>query len=358
METKTTLINQLISDPKSFSENDLKALLGKADFSYRDLRPILMRIFDVNLGSIKNASEADQGVLGKLNRRSRRLREKKFWKKIRGGNYSKIILAEGDSWFEYPLFIKDIVDHLNKNKKGYAINSIAYGGDWMANILYEQEYIEKLSLLNPDVFLISGGGNDIVGGYRLAQLLNNRKDVPPIIEADLNSGQGKIQFAEVCFNKEFFGLIELFRLQYMLLFESIKAGEKKFKNLKVITHGYDYAIPGSKIGPGLKRSLINKFTHNGIWLETPLLLRGYTNNKERIAVVYGMIHFFNEMLIEAGSKYKNVYHIDIRGAVDPEKGWFDELHPKSKEFGKIARVFRKCIESRDTDKKLYKVVEE
>ena len=71
-----------------------------------------------------------------------------------------------------------------------------------------------------------------------------------------------------------------------------------------------------------------------------------------------MIHFFNEMLIEVGSKYENVYHIDSRGAVDPKKGWFDELHPKSKEFGKITRVFEKCIESTDIDKKIYKVVEE
>jgi len=358
METKASLINQLISEPRKFSEDALNELLNKEDFSFKDLRPMMMRIFDVNLGTIKNASEADQGILGKLNKRSRRIREKQFWEKIIKGDYTKIILAEGDSWFEYPLFITDIIDHLNKSKNKYAINSLAYGGDWMANILYEQEYIEKLSLLNPDVFLISGGGNDIVGGYRLAQLLNRRKDIPAIIEADLNSGQGKIQFAEVCFNKEFFGLIKLFKLQYMLLFESLKAGKEKFKNLKIITQGYDYAIPSSKIGPGLKKSLINKFTHNGIWLETPLLLRGYTNNKERNAVVYGMIHFFNEMLIEVGSRYENVYHIDSRGAVNPKKGWFDELHPKSKEFGKITRVFEKCIESTDIDKKIYKVVEE
>ncbi len=358
MEKKTSLINQLIQSPKDFSEKKLDELLNIEDFSFRDLRPILMRIFDVNLGTIKNASEADQGMLGKLNKRSRRIREKRFWKKIKKGNYSKIILAEGDSWFEYPLFINDIIDHLNKSKRKYAINSLAYGGDWMTNILYEQEYIEKLSLLNPDVFLISGGGNDIVGGYRLAQLMNPRSEVPAIIEADLNSGEGKIKFAEICFNKEFFGLIKLFKLQYILLFESIKAGKEKFKNLRIITQGYDFAIPNSKIGPGLKRSLINKFTHNGIWLETPLLLRGYTNIKERKAVVYGMIHFFNKMLIEVGSKYKNVYHIDSRGAVDPKKGWFDELHPKSKEFGKIAHVFEKCIESTDTDKKIYRVVEE
>ena len=83
METKASLINQLISEPRKFSENALNELLNKEDFSFKDLRPMMMRIFDVNLGTIKNASEADQGILGKLNKRSRRIREKQFWEKIK-----------------------------------------------------------------------------------------------------------------------------------------------------------------------------------------------------------------------------------------------------------------------------------
>src|SRR5690606_13444516 len=117
---------------------------------------------------IINNSDADAGYIGKLNRKSQKKRDRKFWKKIKTGKVDKVILAEGDSWFEYPRFITDVIDHLNK-RNDYAIKSIAYGGDWLSNILLENEYIEELSLLKPDVFLISGGGNDIVGGYRLAQ---------------------------------------------------------------------------------------------------------------------------------------------------------------------------------------------
>ncbi|MGD2035995.1 MAG: hypothetical protein PVF73_13110 [Bacteroidales bacterium] len=357
MATKKELIDLLIKKPGEFTNSELDELLGKEDLTYGDLRPMLLRIFDMNTGTIKNKSEADAGMLGWLNKHSRKKREKGFWERIRRGDYSKIILAEGDSWFEYPLFITDIIDHLNRSRKKYAINSLAYGGDWIANILYEQEYIEKLSLLSPDVFLISGGGNDIVGGYRMAQLIHRRKEVPAIIEADLDSNEGKIKFAGICLNKDFFALMKLFKLQYKLLFTSIEKETEKFKNLKVITQGYDYAIPSSKIGFGIARPLINKLTGNGEWLQTPLLLRGYLNQKEQAAVVYGMIHYFNEMLIEVGGNYKNVYHIDSRGAVTG-KGWYDELHPRSVEFRRIASVYEKCIESTDTQKKIYRVCDE
>ena len=362
MGQKQDLIDKLIKNPKGFTDIELDKLLNDNTFSAKDLRPILLRLFDKNDDSIRNDSGADKGKMGKWNRKSYKKRQKLFWKKINKGNVSKIILAEGDSWFEYPKFITDIIDHLNKRKE-YAINSLAYGGDWISNILYEQQYIEKLSLIKPDIFLISGGGNDLVGGYRLAQLLNKRQDVNIPINLDLNNPADKLKFSELCFNNEYFTLIQLFKLQYKLLFKSIEQETDKFSNLKIITQGYDYAIPNSKIGFGLNilriaRPVTNWFIGNGKWLKTPLLLRGYENSKEQKAIVYGMIHYFNEMMIEVGSSYSNVYHIDSRGSVNENKGWYNELHPHSYEFKKIAKVYKKCIESSDSTKKVYKVINE
>ena len=357
MKTKEKLINELIKSPKNFTAKQLNELFELNDFTYKDLRPILLRIFDLNSETILNKSEAEKGFLGKLNKLSRKKREKLFWKKIKKGTYSKIILAEGDSWFEYPIFIKDIIDHLNKSKKDYAISSIAYGGDWIANILYEQEYIEKLSLLKPDIFLISGGGNDIVGDFRLAQLISRRKDISIPATNRLQTIEEKIDYANICLNKEFFSLLNLFKLQYKLLFKSIQQNTDKFKKVRIITQGYDYAIPSTKIGFGIIRPIINMTTGNGKWLKLPLNLNGYKKN-EQISIVTGMIHHFNEMLIDVGAEYENIYHIDSRGFVDSKKGWYDELHPKSDEFKKIAKVFEKCIESEAPSKKVFKVKEE
>ena len=362
MTKKEKLIKRLLKQPKEFTDSELNELLNDETFSAKDLRPILLRLFDKNEDTIKNDSGADIGLMGKLNRKSFKKREKLFWKRVNHGKISKLILAEGDSWFEYPKFISEIIDHLNK-RKDYAINSLAYGGDWISNILYEQQYIEKLSLIKPDVFLISGGGNDIAGGHRLAQLVHRRKEIEVPQDIDLNSHKGKLDFSNLCFNNEFYTLIRLFKLQYKLLFKSIKLETEKFKDLKIITQGYDYAIPSSKNGFGLNifrmaRPITNYFIGNGKWLNTPLLLRGYDNRKERIAIVHGMIELFNNMIIEVGVEYENVYHIDSRGSVNENNGWYNELYPKSHEFQKIASVFEKCIESTDKTKKVYKVIEE
>ena len=358
---KEKLIDSLVIEPDEFSDIELNQLLKDETFSEKDLRPILLRLFDENDIAIKNDSSANQGILGWLNRRSYKKREKLFWKRVRRGNISKLILVEGDSWYEYPIFIKEIIDHLNKRKR-YAINSLAYGGDWIANMLYEQQYVEKLSLIQPDVFLISGGGNDIVGGYRLAQLIRNRKSVGLDGEVELNTKEGKLRFAKQCFNKEFNSLLHLFKLQYKLLFRSIEENTEKFKDLKIITQGYDYAIPSLKKGFGLNpfrftKPITNWFMGNGKWLKTPLLIRGYRNEKEQKAIVFGMIELFNDMLIEVGKEYKNVYHIDCRGAVNEKRGWYNELHPHSKEFKKIAKVFEMCVESKDRGVRHYLVRE-
>ncbi len=358
MTRKDKLIERLVKTPEKITENEFKEfdeLFDDKEFSFKDMRPILLRIFDMNSGTILNRSDASWGFLGKLNKRSRKKRNKLFWKKIQSGKFSKIILAEGDSWFEYPIFVKDIVDYLNKSKKEYAIFSQAYGGDWLSNILYEHEYIEKLSLLKPDVFLISGGGNDLVGDKRLAQLVHKRNNVNIDPNNKLQTIEEKMEFANKCFNVEFFGLLKLFELQYRLLFRSIEEsqGSEKFKNLRIITQGYDFAIPSSKKGTNIFQFVTNISINNGKWLKTPLMLRGYHKSDEQRSIAVGMIVHLNEMLIRVGKKYKNVYHIDSRGSVSSETGWYNELHPNSQEFGKIARAFEECIENESKDRRIF-----
>jgi len=78
---------------------------------------------------------------------------------------------EGDSWFEYPIFLKDITDNL-MDSENLAIYSIASGGDWVANMIANHQYQFEYLKLKPDVFIISGGGNDILGDNRLASFVN------------------------------------------------------------------------------------------------------------------------------------------------------------------------------------------
>ena len=146
------------------------------------MNDVLMRLFDIN--EIKNESESDQGKLGKFNEKDRQRRNSVYKKKIREGHRdlldNVVILAEGDSWFEFPRVylkidpVKDILDWMIEDEK-YAVYSLAAGGDWLSNIFHSGEYIEELPKVSPDVFMLSGGGNDLVGGNRLATMVINPK---------------------------------------------------------------------------------------------------------------------------------------------------------------------------------------
>ncbi len=76
---------------------------------------------------------------------------------------------------------------------------------------------------------------------------------------------------------------------------------------------------------------------------------------------------FNEMLIELGKEYNNIYHVDVRGFTQfleehdhqPRVSyWFEELHPVDKVFEKIAGVYIAIINNKTADKqRVYSVVD-
>lgn len=354
MSDEERLIKCLIDTPELFTDREFSELVKPDGFLVKDLRPVLKKIFEIDDKEALNKSAANRGILGILNRLSRFLRGLNYRLKIKKGGFSKKILAEGDSWFEYPFFIDDIFDHLDKCEKKYAINSIASGGDWMANILYEKEYLERLYKVKPDVFLISAGGNDIVDDSRLKHLTHKRNTLNLPNEVSLETDVQKREFADRCLNKNFFALLKLFEHQYNFLFQSIEQDTENFNNLRIITQGYDYSIPSTALGHQFIRYITNYF-YNGRWLKLPLTENGYTDKNEQRAIIRRMIDLFNDILIKVGSGYKNVYHVDCRNAVDPANGWYNELHPTSGEFKKIANVFEICIEAGNQSGKVFKV---
>ena len=364
------LISSLIKNPIVFSDEQLQQLICHPDFSNAHLKYIFRRIYDINEGTILNQSTANKGLVGILNRRSQVKKNKDFYRKIKKGfklrESNKIILAEGDSWFEYPLFINEIIDSLIKSRKqDYAIFSLAYGADWLANMIYENEYIEELQLLTPDVFLISGGGNDLAGGKRIAKMVEiptkvskenghfyeNRNQRLQCMQecSSVDMDEEKFAIGTEYLNVEFYGLLKAFKIQYSLLFQNLKENTTKFKDLKIITQGYDFAIPSFKLGFGLNpfkahKPITNKLFNNGKWLKLPLLLKGIEDQYIQESIIYAMIFEFNEMLIEVVKGFKdNIHHIDCRGLNDKDS-WYNELHPESRIFEKIAKAYEMCID--------------
>lgn len=367
----------------------LAAILEKPQI----LKEVSKRIFDLN--AIDNNSESDEGRLGKLNKISKEKRNKTFMKNMRNGFRKKkdhyTVLAEGDSWFEYPPlymfgrkvveFVVDILDHLIRDDN-YSVYSLAAGGDWLSNILYSGEYIEELPIIAPDVFLISGGGNDLVGGNRLATMVRSKtlhgsrdinnleKPLQRLLNMRINDESIDIEQYKMglcLLSDEFFEFMNVCFVQYFIFFHNLILNTDKYKNLLFITQGYDFAIPSNqkmKKWYNIKQTLVNSLNDTGQWLHQPLSMKGITDETEQKAVVYTIIYEFNEMLIQLASfeGFPNVFHIDCRGAAS-ESDWYDELHLNSNAFKRVANIYKKVIvenakksSSEMVKKKVYKVV--
>ena len=364
IQLKEKLINKIIRTPLEFTDEEFEQL-KKMEISFLDLRQMLIRIFDINEASLKQESDATTGIMGLLNRSSTKRRQKKYFalikKKFRvptsQNSNHKLIVAEGDSWFQFPVFIKDIIDWL-QNEPDYAIYSIAYGGDWFANILYEEKYIEELSIHRPDVFLISGCGNDFVGSSRLAIMVDNKGKCRMRKEEELKQMlkdekyKNEITTGYRYITEAFYSFIWTIKLQYWLLFHNLGKSDK-YTQMKIITQGYDYAIPTYKrrwkkwyrLQP-----LLNMAIGSGKWLKRPMMIKGISDEELSKKILKALIFEINYMFIQLAHEFPNVYHVDCRNTAEGFNDWFDELHLHSEGYRRIALAYKKCINGEIADK--------
>ena len=178
------LLDSLWADPTSFfnySDPNWRLLCSNLQqIDRQKLNQITTSIYSGSHAMIENESTSSEGFLGSLNRKSNEKRLKEFNEKINNDFTNKtlfpdnkIVLVEGDSWFEYPLFLQDITDNLMKQDK-LAVYSMASGGDWAANMIASGEYQDEYLHFKPDVFIMSGGGNDLLENKRLMNLITDK----------------------------------------------------------------------------------------------------------------------------------------------------------------------------------------
>ncbi len=351
MSSKKYLLDRMVRYPREFSETEFSELVSKQAeeaVNFDDLRNNIRRIYDMNESALLTESDAMKSSLAKMNLKKQEKRKKKFFSRIRKGMRTtgyKTIVAEGDSWFCFPVYVKDINEWLICDKQ-INLFSIAAAGDWIANMIYEGKYIEELSMIEPDVFLISGGGNDFVGSYRLSFMINT----------NIDENLPDEDYVTACVSDAFYAFIWTLKAQYWLLLSSLQQA-KKLKNLKIITQGYDYVIPYPKKCRSWNpfQWLINNFTPTGDWLRTPLKLKGLHNEKKQKIIMRHFIDKVNEMFISLANypaengiddkfyKFSNLYHIDCRNVAGGFEGWFDEIHLKSSKFKVVAEAYKHII---------------
>ena len=103
------------------------------------------------------------GVFDSILQSRRELKRRRFLDKLATGYDGPVILAEGDSWFEYPMS-EDLIVPLGEK---YAIFSLAKAGDSFAEVADQNELFPTLDNPPPGrefhIVMLSLGGNEVMG---------------------------------------------------------------------------------------------------------------------------------------------------------------------------------------------------
>ena len=241
-----------------------------------------------------------------------------------------ILIAEGDSWFDYPLH--DVLSEL-EDVYGYDVESVAHKGDTVEDMAYAvgqldafSRRVEKVlrSGMKPKAILLSGGGNDVAGD-EFAMLLNHATSSIAGLNASIVTGV----------------IDERTRDAYVTILKAVAAicegqiGEV----VPIVIHGYDYPVPDGRGFLGGWGPL------PGPWLEPSFRKKGYEDMASRMPIVVELIDRLNAMLagLAGRAPFAHVKYVDLRGTLSTgpryRDWWANELHPTRKGFEAVTAKF-------------------
>lgn len=302
LEKLTALMADSNTPPSELRKYFILDEAGSGPFSPR----VAINPQTVKIPSTPEGQARSEAAMTFANGWARHRRWVEFHRRISEGHDGPIIVSEGDSWFQFPLLVDEVIDHLSSK---YPIRSLDAAGDTLDKMARQREYMDVIAETKASVFLISAGGNDALGGGDIKRHL--RKFDSTLLAAD---------YLQVSFGRLLDRAIGL----YDGIFREV---ERAFPELPVICHGYDYAIPAG-----------------GRWLGAPMLELGIKKPELQAAIVVEMVNRFNTALLRLTQGYPNVTYVDVRGTVTAGH-WYDELHPSSQAFGLIAKKIDQAIQT-------------
>ena len=163
-------------------------------------------------------------------------RQRRFEQRVAAGERLPVLVSEGDSWFQFPFLIEDVVDCLGAD---HLIWSLDAAGDTAQNMVRRNpEYLAGLRAHRDEVaaFLFSAAGNDVIGEDEFGE---------PVLKSLVKHFTA---------GKDAAWHIDQVRLAEVLLFlegaykEVMATVRAEFPHLPVLIHGYDHAIPGGHPG--------------------------------------------------------------------------------------------------------------
>lgn len=242
-----------------------------------------------------------------------------------------VLVAEGDSWFDYFPAGLDVISCLKKFF-GYKIYNVSKAGDTLDNMAWGtkfdqrrwqrdrspfEETLAAIEQHRPPVVLLSGGGNDIAGD-ELLSFLNHKNSGLPALRQDYTNFMLKDYFLQI----------------FQYISQEIW---KKNVNIHIILHGYGYPIPDG-------RAVIRLigFSFIGPWLRPALVAKGYEQRSEQEQIIKKLIDDFNLMLEKFAATDSRLHYIDLRPLIS-DSDWENELHLKNSSYRRIAEAFDQVI---------------
>lgn len=271
----------------------------------------------------ENALQIGNGFC-RFRRQSRFKRRKLFGCKL------PVLVSEGDSWYQFPLLIDEVIDQLEDD---YLVWSVGAAGDTAENIVYgnNTEYLKALDDNRDEVrgFLFSAAGNDIIGedpATGRAVLLDMLRD----FNGDPNDVQGHIDLDMLNSKMDFL------RGAYTKVIDDIRE-KTEFENLPIVIHGYDYAFP-YPWGDDPRNPI---HAAKDEWLGGPMSEHRIEDPKLRRNIIKFLIDRLYALLetLAGQSESTGVWLVDCRGAMPEVSDWEDEIHGTSAGFNKVGERF-------------------
>jgi hypothetical protein len=257
--------------------------------------------------------------------------------KLEAGNYERVFLAEGDSWFDIftpsPLHQPNLLNSLRVPWRS-ALVDISHVGDTaeaMATGTQAAHTRQLLDMFTFNALLLSAGGNDLKDAFMDLFMRNAvaaargepAKSAMDILDVETKAANDII--AKVC--------------DRVAQWIGLRSGSKLNQRTPVILHGYDYLQPR----PAGARLWIDGAVVKGPWIYPVLKEKGASDEQMR-EKAHTVIDKFNEALADRLDGMPGVYLLNTRntltlaapGTDHRSNDWMDEIHPTPEGFDKLA----------------------
>lgn len=266
-----------------------------------------------------------------------RFRRKMQFKRRLAQEDLPVLVSEGDSWFQFPVLIREVIDNL---KDDYLIWSVGAAGDTAQNMVFNSlgkrrtEYMRALRKQKKRVrgFLFSAAGNDVIG-----EDPDTKK--PVLFDLLREFRPGTTEPEDLIDQQKLTEVLAFLERAYRKVFTEIRA-EPGFEQLPIFIHAYDYPFP-YPWGDNDPRSPL--WAENDQWLGRPLNDRGIEDPNLRRGVIKVLIDRLYDRFGTLAQQFEAVSVVDCRGAMPQVDDWADEIHGTSKGFKAVAGRFKDAI---------------